>query len=549
MQLGTMKPRSQSYRNGSRHGSCWQFGTVAALCLGVLISTMPGANGQLDETWTVTVRGQTVVVNPDGSFRINNISAPDSFGPGGPGTRPDFISDDFTRLTGFRSVGGATEYLFSEPFQIKQGETVFVNPGTLTITTVPPPLPVRIVAVPDMATLTEIGARTQVRVTATLANGNEQDVTPRISWTTYRSSNPGIATVDGDGLVTAVAAGSVFVTATNEGAATVTRIIVSPGDPLTTVEGLVLLEDGSPVLDATVTIPEQSRSVFSDADGMFSFSDVATELGDTITVTARLESGSSGKQTAQGLLLIGVALGIPLLPEGVTDAGIIVLAPISLEDNDNDGAPDGLEVFLGYDPNNDDSDDNGILDGAEDGDMDDVPDWVEFILGFDPAVSDSDGDDIPDGQEDGDQDGLSDASEIPLGLNPFNSDTDGDGFGDGEEQANNSDPLDDQVAPIGTVATRGVSYRFFSADTEGGAPQEAVSEPVSYRYFAADSTDDSQLIALSPPMTYRYFVSGAEGDGDIFEISPPLTYHYFAAGAEGDADLFRVSPPVSFQYE
>ncbi len=49
----------------------------------------------LDESWTLTVNGQTVVANPDGSFLIPNISAADSFGPAGPGSRPDFLSDDF----------------------------------------------------------------------------------------------------------------------------------------------------------------------------------------------------------------------------------------------------------------------------------------------------------------------------------------------------------------------------------------------------------------------------------------------------------------------
>src|SRR5262245_39151958 len=39
---------------------------------------------QLDSTWTVTVSGQTVQVNVDGSFIIPNISAPDAFGPEGP---------------------------------------------------------------------------------------------------------------------------------------------------------------------------------------------------------------------------------------------------------------------------------------------------------------------------------------------------------------------------------------------------------------------------------------------------------------------------------
>ena len=49
----------------------------------------------LDETWTVTVNGQSVNVDPNGFFKIPNIPATDQFGAGGPGTAPDFLSDEF----------------------------------------------------------------------------------------------------------------------------------------------------------------------------------------------------------------------------------------------------------------------------------------------------------------------------------------------------------------------------------------------------------------------------------------------------------------------
>ena len=37
---------------------------------------------QLDETWTVIIDGQTVQVNPNGSFRVPNVAAADQLGPG-----------------------------------------------------------------------------------------------------------------------------------------------------------------------------------------------------------------------------------------------------------------------------------------------------------------------------------------------------------------------------------------------------------------------------------------------------------------------------------
>ena len=207
---------------------------------------------QLDETWTITVNGQTVQVNPDGSFRISNVSAADQFGPGGPGTRPDFLSDDFIRAIATRTFNGVTQYAFSEPFQIKSGETFII--GDFTFTDFPPPFPESISITADPLVLTEIGQTTQLSVTGNLPNGNTADITQRTKWTIYRTSNSDIATVGQNGLVTAQGAGISFITAVNEGATAVAKVLVSPDDPLTTVEGLVQLEDGTRVEGADINI-------------------------------------------------------------------------------------------------------------------------------------------------------------------------------------------------------------------------------------------------------------------------------------------------------
>jgi hypothetical protein len=112
-------------------------------CLIVLVTMMASLSitatlGQtpeeisLDESWSVSVSGQTVRVNSDGSFLIPNISAPDQFGANGPGSRPDFLSDNFVRLIGFNSREGITQYVYSAPFQLKAGETFVIEELTLT---------------------------------------------------------------------------------------------------------------------------------------------------------------------------------------------------------------------------------------------------------------------------------------------------------------------------------------------------------------------------------------------------------------------------------
>ena len=113
-------------------------------------------------------------------------------------------------------------------------------------------------------------------------------------------------------------------------------------------------------------------------------------------------------------------------------------------DDDNDGLLGGQEVTLGTDPNNPDTDGDGIEDGVEVGD--DIAN---------PLDEDNDGiiDALDSNTEDADNDGVNDQQD-PANMNPcipnrFNGscDTDGDGLSDLEEQTNGSDP-DDPCDPV-----------------------------------------------------------------------------------------------------
>jgi len=122
-------------------------------------------------------------------------------------------------------------------------------------------------------------------------------------------------------------------------------------------------------------------------------------------------------------------------------------------DADNDNLPEGLEAILGTDPNNSDSDGNGVLDGqelpqipaptapAQDSDQDGVPDGLEAVLGTDPNNPDSGIEQLPKPTppskpvpaQDTDKDGLPDGLEAVLGTDPNNPDSDGNGITDGEQ--------------------------------------------------------------------------------------------------------------------
>jgi hypothetical protein len=99
-------------------------------------------------------------------------------------------------------------------------------------------------------------------------------------------------------------------------------------------------------------------------------------------------------------------------------------------DRDGDGLDDATEDVIGTDPDNPDTDGNGLPDG--------------YCM---PQVDDTDGDGIDDSVfvcagYDFDGDGLSDAEEIALGTNFLVTDTDGDKVSDGVEVKEGKNPLD-----------------------------------------------------------------------------------------------------------
>ena len=93
-------------------------------------------------------------------------------------------------------------------------------------------------------------------------------------------------------------------------------------------------------------------------------------------------------------------------------------------DRDGDGLTDDFETRWGVtDPDDPDSDGDGVVDPAEDSDGDHLGNLGEQRFGTHPGSPDSDADGRPDGREDTDRDGRSDAQEqdqrrIPAHLRP-----------------------------------------------------------------------------------------------------------------------------------
>ncbi|MBL9120460.1 MAG: Ig-like domain-containing protein [Phycisphaerae bacterium] len=261
----------------------------------------------------LSIAGQHVTSDGSGAFSIHNITAADSFGQGGPGTPPDFVADDPLRVVGSAVVDGKTWYVISEPFQLATGEAFLVD--GVTITDVPPPLPSDI----ELATspLLVVGQSIASSVIGTFSDGSSQDLTPATAWTTYRTSNPLVATVDKDGVVAAHQQGTVFITATNNAATAVKKILVTNDAAPTTIVGFVQLEDGTPVENAVLVTPLGGKGV-SGRDGSFSFKVEVGQQTSSLNVTA--------VATVGGVTYSGTKLVSPTAIDGVTDAGAIAIS-------------------------------------------------------------------------------------------------------------------------------------------------------------------------------------------------------------------------------
>ena len=153
-------------------------------------------------------------------------------------------------------------------------------------------------------------------------------------------------------------------------------------------------------------------------------------------------------------------------------------------DSDHDGLTDSQELAIGLDPHDADTDDDGVLDGAEgltDSDGDGLIDAVDW---------DSDGDGLADGTERGvTEAGRSPDTDVSKGhfipdadptttTDPTKKDSDGDGLDDGKEDSNHNGAVD----PGETDASKadsdgdGLSDGFESSDSNHTDPLLADSD-------------------------------------------------------------------------
>ena len=175
---------------------------VAAGAL-MLCAAEVGLAQNLDENCTVSVLNRTVRVNPDGSWVLPNVPA--NFG------------QVKARATCVRN--GITTSGESAFFTVPVNGAVNLPAIVLGSAT---QIPVSLSMTPANPSFTAAGQTTQLLVTATYPDNSTRNVTAGSTGTNYTTSNSAIATVNANGLVTAMASGKVVIQATNDGASGIT---------------------------------------------------------------------------------------------------------------------------------------------------------------------------------------------------------------------------------------------------------------------------------------------------------------------------------------
>ncbi|MCV2363189.1 Ig-like domain-containing protein [Paucibacter sp. DJ1R-11] len=289
---------------------CWSGLGLVTLGLQPLIanSQTPPPTG-LNEGCTVSVLNRNVQAKADGTWVLPNIPA--NFGT--------------VRARATCVNGGTTTYGESASFTIPANGSINLPPITLGPTT---PIPTSVQVTAAVQTLPNVGATTQLRVMATYPNSSDSnDISSASSGTRYAVSNPAIATVSPEGLVTAVRSGVVVVQASNEGTQGLLQLRVaftgadSDGDGIPDDEELRLGMDPNNPADALLDL---------DHDGLNALEEFRAG-----TDPRNPDSDGDGISDGDELKCTRGFCTNPLVA-----------------DSDGDGVRDGVELATGSDPTN-----------------------------------------------------------------------------------------------------------------------------------------------------------------------------------------------------
>lgn len=248
----------------------------------------------VDQQWTMSVAGRTTTADASGSFQLRGVP----------------VTNQVMRVRGSSPDG----YAISEQFLLAPNEQRAIQSLILSQTPFPSPATVRL----SGPAVTAPGANSQLVLTGAMSDGSIAPLTARSSGSTYISSNPAVASVSQDGLVTGHSLGIAFLTAINDAATASRRIDVVQETFETTLRGVVVRGDtGAVVGGATVSILGLQQSSLSRSDGSFEIPLAYPSNVTSVSITATA--------TIAGQPWVATSGTAVLVPGVSTDVGLISL--------------------------------------------------------------------------------------------------------------------------------------------------------------------------------------------------------------------------------
>ncbi|MDA9830672.1 hypothetical protein N9C66_04970 [Akkermansiaceae bacterium] len=213
-------------------------------------------------------------------------------------------------------------------------------------------------------------------------------------------------------------------------------------------------------------------------------------------------------------------------------------------DPDNDGLTNLEEFDAGLEPDNDDFDMDGLLDGVESNTGTYVD---ETDTGTDPKNADTDGDGLDDGVEDPSQTFV-DANQP--GTDPTKEDTDGDGFADLLEIENGSDPTDID-STLGSDELTLLAYFNFDGqltDQAGNTPDAVLGGTAALTTTGMGTTgspgDEALELGLINDGAHAQTPAGTHLDQAFINNSMSVSFWQYRT-ADGSSSSFWIHSPTA----
>ena len=272
---------------------------VCFLAFVLFLCLAPIANAQLNDSCTISVLNRNVQVNTDGTWVLPNI-------PGNQGR---------VRARATCVFNGLTKFGQSDLFTVPVNDSITLQPIIFGVIS---PIPQLITVTPSVASITTLGATSQMMTVATYPDGTTVDVSAAAKGTNYTSSDTTVATVSADGLVQAVSNGIVLITAFNEGTSGATAVqvgippqisITSPAAGATVTQGAtipVTAQVTGGTTSAVVTFTVNGRIEYTAVASPYVFSFTVPAGVSAITLGASVQDVSGATATAQTVVIMAI---------------------------------------------------------------------------------------------------------------------------------------------------------------------------------------------------------------------------------------------------